>query len=349
MLAGYLANAYLFLALAYIGDVGDSLGIASPSWIAAIAYTVFGVFTWLLVHEYGHRLAGAALGWQCVRFGFGPLEFARTREGWKRERVKMLWGAFVRQMPSSFAHYRREKSITLISGALANVIFAVACGAVALSVRNAVVFPLFGRLAILSFTGVFSLIPHRSGDIASDGYNLWHLRRGGEYADSMQRESLAEASNHTALRHRDWPRDLIKRLAEGSDSYNLFLGYLQSLDAGEVDTASSYMSRLIAQLPEKEPFAYYAYEAAYWLAVYRQDPEAARQWIDRVPPDQVPDLRLRAEAAVALATGQADEAARLAKRALEEQGEIRCGTDLYQTDRLHDLLARLPAATAAAR
>jgi hypothetical protein len=230
----------------------------------------------------------------------------------------MLWGAFVRQVPPSFVHYRREKTITLLGGPASSLIFGLVFTAIAVSSPGPIALAFFGKLGLMSFLGVLELIPRERNGIGSDGYRLWQVRRGGQALDDIQRESLAEASNFTPLRYRDWPHAVIVRLA-GGDLYDTYLAYLHSLDAGNTEAASRHMGRLIAYLPEKDPNPHFAYEAAYWLALYGGDAEGARRWMKRAGQNVEPDLGRRAEAALALADRQPYLAEELAREGLAQK------------------------------
>jgi hypothetical protein len=245
----------------------------------------------------------------------------------------MLWGAFVRQLPPSFTHFRAQKSITLLSGPLSSLVFGSAILAIAATTNSGSVLELFSKVGLITFLGVLELIPSCRNGIGSDGYRLREVLGGGEPLDEMYREMLAETSNFTAVRYRDWPREALMRLAASGDPYNVYLAYLHMLDAGDLETAAAYMRRLIALLPEQEPYPHYAAEAAYWLAVYGCDSDAARKWLECTGPSLDEAARLQAEAAVAWAEGRSEYAAGLVKQglalaaALEECGFVACYVD----------------------
>jgi Peptidase family M50 len=343
-----LANIYILVGIAVLQQIADARGFV-PSHAINATYLAAGILISIIVHEAGHRIVGAALGWRCVRFGFGPFEFYREGKGWKTQRVKMLWGAFVRQAPASFTQFRLHKAMTLLGGPMSSLVFGLVFIGIALATSNAVVFAIFGDMSLLTFTGVLELIPRltKSG-IGSDGQRLAQVIRGGETMDELQWPILAEASNFTPLRHRDWPHDMLTRLAEGGDPYLVYLAYLHSMDAGDEEAAAGYMRRLITGLPEEKPSPYYACEAAYWLAIYGNDAREARKWMERIGPGVDPETRLRAEAAVAFTEGQAERAESLAKEALALIGAPPLsGSSEYAVDRLRRLLSTLECQRAA--
>jgi len=313
-------------------------GFDPPSVAVRAGFITAGIVVSVIVHEYGHRLAGMAFGWRCVGFGFGPFEFCREGSGWKRKRVRMLWGAFVRQMPSSMASYRQEKAVTLFCGPLASLTFGLLFAAIAWSSTDAVVFDLFARFAMISLLFVLNLIPFAKNGIGSDGYRLWQVIRGGSGYDEIVRDSLTEASTFTPLRLRDWPQPALLRLAAKDDPFNCYLAYLRAMDAGENAAAERFMRKMIALLPTTEPYSNLAWEAAYWLAAYGDDPAAAHRWAERTGGEEDPAMRLRAQAALAFVDGEGDQAQRLMKEALARiPTPAVYGADLFELDRLNQL------------
>jgi len=348
MLGVFVVTSLVLSADCAVWVYGETRGFEAPSAAVRLAFSVAGLLIALVVHEGGHRIAGAALGWRCVRFGFGPFEFARAAKVWKRERVKILWGAFVMQVPPSFAGYRREKAVTLVGGPMASLVFGESCALIALTSASPVVFALFGSLGLWSLAWMLmGLVPEEQDGAGTDGYRLWQLLRGGQGFDDMVRETMAEASNTTILRLRDWPHEFVVRRAAGDDPYNIYLAYVHTLDAGDAEAASEYMRRLIAQLPQEKPNPNFAYEAAYWLAMYDGNVSGARNWMERAGRDAFPWLRLRAEAAVELADGQYERAASLANQALARvPTPASCGADEYEIDRLNELRGNVAARAA---
>jgi hypothetical protein len=346
MIAQFLAAIYLVGGLEFLDHIGAERGFDPLSGVAALFFLAAGVPIYIAAHEGGHRIAGAAMGWRCIRFGFGPFEFFRKDKGWKRERVKMLWGAFVRQVPPSFTHFRGEKATTLLSGPVSSLFFGLLFISIAMASSTSTTFALFGRLGLLSFLGFLELIPYEKNGIGSDGYRLWQVLRGGEAIDDMFRDSVAEASNFTPLRFREWPREPILRLAKQDDPYNIYLAYLHTLDAGDTQAAAGYMRRFIAYLPGNLG-PHFGCEAAYWLAMYGDDAEAARTWMEFAGQDVDAEVRLRATAAVAWAEGQPDRAESLANESLAQIETPPSGSAAFEIEQLTHLLASVAHARVA--
>jgi hypothetical protein len=186
-------------------------------------------------------------------------------------------------------------------------------------------------------------LPMRRGAARSDGYLLWDLIRGGTAVDDLQRNLLVASSHATPLRMRDWPHDLVRRLAEvpadpQASRYNDYLAYVHFLDRDERQTAGRYLDRLLSDWTCDDP-PEYALEAAYFHAFRSDDPIAARHWLDLERRDAEPWVRLRAQAAVERAAGDPERASSLVTEALAMlRAEPACGAHQYEVDRLHALL-----------
>jgi hypothetical protein len=348
MLAIILQVIFCLVGVTRLESLGAYRGFEAAPFPLHYAFLALAVLVAVLVHESGHRIAGKLMGWNCTAFGFGPFAFYRDRKVWKRQRVKVLWGAFVRQMPPGFARYRQQKALTLMSGPLASLIVGGLFLAIVLDTQSAAIFAVFSRLALVSLLGFSELIPAFRKGIGTDGYRLRQVIRGGEELDELYRESMAEASNYCFVRYRDWPREVLQRIASGDDPYNVYLAYLHMLDSGDIEAAAGYMRRLIASLPEAQPRPFQAYEAAYWLATYGGDVAAAKQWLDRAAVDESNVVRVQAEAAIAAAEGQWERASTLVQRGLvlaHDPGE--CGGDQVDVERLRRILSTAPVGEAA--
>jgi len=345
MIFAIVLAAYIFcnVATRYLNGVGLERGF--PPLSTGVWWIVFvlALIVHLVTHELGHRATGIALGWRCVRFGFGPFEFYREKRGWKMLRVKLLPGAFVRQVPPEFTGFRLQKSATLLSGPFSSLIFGLLFAILTLTSSDAFFFRVFGLFSMVCFLGTLELIPREKNGIGSDGYRLWQVIQGGPPIDDMIREIACESSNFNRPRWRDWPREIIARLAIGHDPYNIYLAYLHHSDAGDWKTAGTYMRQLVALLPEADPSPYYACEAAYWYAARQGDPESARKWLERADQAAADENRRRASAALALADGQFERATLLATQAIANIGTPACGSDQCEIDLLRYVLTQSAA------
>jgi len=342
-IAGLVASVYVIAAFVALSVACAVLGFEQPALPVRYAVLAVSLVLCLAVHECGHRLAGAAQGWTCVRFGFGPFEFSREGKRWQIHRVKWIWGAFVRHLPGTFTGFRYQKAITLLGGPSASLLFALTCALLASKATTDGEFWLFGSLAVCSGLGFLELIPYRFAAGQSDGASLWQLRTIGG-SDTMQREILAETSNLTPLRYRDWPRDVLDRLTKSGEDYDLYLAYLHHLDSGHIDTAAQCLSRLKLD-PNDSNAAGYSCEGAWFYAIHRQEAAEARKWLERgvTCPDR--GNVSRAKAAVAWVEGDVELARKLAEEALALHDPLSpSGSDAYEIDLLNSLLNRLSEA-----
>ena len=177
--------------------------------------------------------------------------------------------------------------IIILSGPISSVICGQFFALLALTSTDSVSFAVFSRLFFWSFLGVLELL---SGNGRSDGDRLRQVMRGGDGVDDLIRDSMAESSNFTSLRYRDWPRAVIVRLAERQDSYDYYLAYLHAMDSGELEAALAHMRSLMAQLASEKPNSYLACEAVDWLATEGGDVVEARKWLELIGPDLAPEL-----------------------------------------------------------
>ena len=339
--------------LAFLGfSVAAILGLEPASMVAVLAFSIVTIPLSNLFHESGHFLAGCALGQRCRRFVVGPLELTRTANGWKG-RFQDKWSiGSVRLQPSSFVRFRLQMGITLIAGPLGSILAGVTFAWLAQQVDDPLMRWFWNFSAAWAGTmALRSLYPFRHGTQMSDGYQLLEISLlGGAGIDAMQRRMLAASSHATALRPRDWPRDLILRLAEApadgrvhhhkdrTPHHNLYLAYVHFLDCGDVPRAKPYLERLLAGWRSDDP-PEYALEAAYFLGFHDGDPVGSRKWLNAEARSVDPWVRGRAAAAVEQANGFSDKAQELVLQALAAVRSAQpCGAQQYEIDLLESLL-----------
>jgi hypothetical protein len=259
-----------------------------------------------------------------------------------------MWGAGVVFAPVVPGGSRRDNAILVAGGPLGSVVFALVCAAIASQAHTATFLWFFGTMAQFSLlVGATQLLPAGDGLGVNDGHWLWALLRGGERAEQRQRYMLENTSSGTPLRARDWPRELIGPVLESgapcADRHYCFLAYKHLMDSGRPDAALPWLVGFLAKPGKSDP-PEYALEAAFYLGVHRPDPALAAKWLAFAGTDEEIWIRLRAQAAVALAGGRSDDARRLALEALAQLDTARpCGETGYQRDRLDDVLRHLDA------
>ncbi len=299
----------------------------------------------IVVHEFGHWVSGALLQQYCRRIVIGPLELARRGEKWTLRFVPIRHAGLVDFVPSSFARFRLKRALCVASGPAASLLGGLLFTALAFQARTATEFWIASDCTQWALIGFLGLMPFRRGDLRSDGSLLWDLIRGGRTAEETERDLLVASSYATPLRMRQWPRDLIERLCStaGGPRYDAYLAYVFYLDSRERGRAGDCLRLLTTGWTAHDP-AEYALEAAYFHALYDCDLAAAQMWLSREESSYEPWVHLRAEAAVAWASGDRDTAhakVRQARDLLERASP--CGAYRYELDRLDDLMERSPA------
>lgn len=322
---------------------GEALGFQYPSWQSRLLLIALAFPCAALLHEAGHFLAGIALGQRCLRFAIGPLELTRSGNRWGVHLNFRRFYGLVKLVPSTFAQFRCQRAVVAAGGPFASLIGGVSLLAVADCSRAGVLFWYWTFCAQLSLPGLAELVPFRFGRHRSDGWVLREAIQGGDAFDWVQRDSLVVSSDGTPLRVRDWPTEVIRRLAEApadpqDHRYNLYLGYIHFLDRGDSQVAGQYLHRLVEGWTTEDP-PEYALEAAYFFALGDHDLAAAGHWLSCASENQAPGVRLRAEAAVEWLSGGPEAARPIVDKALAmlRQAEA-CGSDQYEIDRLRALL-----------
>ncbi|MGA2133434.1 MAG: site-2 protease family protein [Bryobacteraceae bacterium] len=326
--------------------LAESLGFGIPSVGWRCAYLALTCPVGLLIHELGHFLAGAAAAQHCLSFGIGPVALSRNVQGWTIRFIPLRHAAVVNLVPSTFAHFRLQRAFCAAGGPVASLLTGMAFGGLAMHAHSASLFWFWSFSVQWAVVGLMGLVPFRAGTARSDGFLLWEVIRGGRACDEVERGLLTASSDATPLRVREWPRDLIRRLGEApgdpaSRRYNFYLAYIHFLDSGDVQTAGQYMDRAVADGTTGEA-AEFAMEAAYFWAFHRQDPDTARQWLDRENRDAPPWVRRRAQAAIDRASSNPARARAQVTEALAAlKAQPACGSHQYEVDRLQEILRDL--------
>jgi hypothetical protein len=343
IVGGLYVCAILFL----LPDIGPMLGYAEQDWQTGIAFNLLGFMIGTLVHEGGHLAAGVAMGGRWVRLGLGPVLFIRKGQRWAAHRAKPpIPGVLVRVVPSRVADFRWQRAATAACGPVASLLFALACAWVALVSESAVVFWLFIKLAAWSGFCVIQLIPHHEEGRPSDGAIALEMLRCADL-DEVYYGVLAESSNETSCRYRDWPPDVMARFGASADAYRVLLAYSHAIDQKDWQTASRLIRRL-AELWRPEDPPHGACELAFHFGVYEMNAAEARVWLERIPPAAAPELHRAGKAAVAFAEGDLDTATLLAQKQIEFwDGQPPCGALETCKDTMKDLLDRIALRTSA--
>ena len=343
-----LVAVYIHFSLNFLNRAAHAAGFPQPSFLAAQGLLAIAILMLVLSHEAGHWIAGRAVGWRCLRLRLGPLALVRSGRGWKLRWTRWEVAGAVAFAPSGLEGYRKADAIFTAGGPLASLVFPLLCAAIAWKARSAPMFWLFATLAQWSALGAFSLVPAGKGLVRSDGYWLLGLLRGGYEADRRLRYMLVNMSHGTPMRPRDWPWEAMRPVIDAgsscADRHECYLAYKYLMDSGQTEAALPWLARLLEKWRKADP-PEYALEAAFYLGFHAPNPELAAKWLAVSGKDTEPWVRLRAQAAVAWASGRPEEARRLVDRALAElRRAAPCGAVEYERARLDSLGAARPQA-----
>ncbi len=328
------------------------LGFSEPSLMVRLALCMLLQPLCIFIHEVGHLAAGVALGQKCRKFAIGPFEWS-IEGGKPRMRLMIPRRAGVVDLaPVTFERFRWQRVIIAAAGPIASISSGLFLTALARRAPSAEAFWVLSFAALCSLAAAVELIPMRWGPAHSDGLVILEAIRGGAAFDQVTRNVLAVASNNAPLRFRDWPRDLITRLAEApgepaAQRYSLYLAYLHHQDSNETETAEGYLDRLLAGWEAQDP-AEYAAEAAYVMGFHRRNALKSAEWLARIPESAHDYMRFRAGASVEWARGNLSGAHSIAAQAYAATlAQFDCGAIRYESELAWEIEQESSAETAA--
>ncbi|UOQ72697.1 hypothetical protein [Hymenobacter cellulosilyticus] len=329
-------------------------------------------FLLIVVHEGGHVLGAWLARFHLLTFAASWLRITRRANGWQVRLQKPIesLGGMVQAFPTHARHLRRRYAIYIAGGPLANLL----TGSLALYLRQAVLFSpevgfslsrteyllenalfYFGWASLL--IGVFNLLPLtlKSG-YTIDGKKLWHLVRGGTAMHQHLGLLYFQSVAYAGTRPRDWNLTQLEAfLAYRSHTVLDFYAHLYAYAYYQDRDDHTLMEEHLAAALERRhtgPVGLQQYvltEAAVVAALYDQNAEYARQWLEQAQAAKpfAAEEGLFAQAAVAYAEGQLAEATRwlqAARRQLQQASTI--GSNEPGFEQLDDLQHRIELAAA---
>lgn len=341
VVSGGLGAAIGVGAVRLLGDeltgMGDKSALRATfgAWIGLVVAlgAVFAAWFAILVHEAGHVAGG-----QLARFRFhlmvaGPLRVERDpATGRIRARLNRdgaLYGGIAASLPTGTERLSRRLALVVAGGPAASFLLAAAAAALLsgpLDGAPPLLGPVTGILMMISAgLGVVTLIPMRFSGFASDGARLLRLVRGGPDAEREAAILSLMALSTAGTAPRDWPRETVRAAAavrDGSadECSACVMAYAHDLDRGDVAGARASLHRAL-ELADRYPPPFVPglmVEAAFFEGFVTRDAAAARAYLAEVPEQTIavtPFDRLRAEAAVAIAEGDAAGARERLERA----------------------------------
>lgn len=329
---------------AVVGYVGASwlgdLFVKPSGAVEVIMMVLLLPLIWLLVvgwHELGHLVGGWLTGGRFLLWVVGPIMLRRTPAGlqWARNRSVNVGGGVAVCVPTDPASVTPGRTAVMVLGGPVASIVLVGLAWAAMQAWG----PALGAVALngLAFTAalsglgfVLTLAPFIAGGFKSDGKRAWDLLKGDARSDQEAALLLLTTAGLGGMRPADYDPALIKRasaLADGSmfDLYGQLTIYYYHADRGNWAEAQACLDRVVDGEGLVVPYLRDVVRCEYaWLLATRTIyAGTARAWLETVGKlDFDPATKLRAEAAVALATGERDLAQdkiEAAKHALEHR------------------------------
>ncbi|HEX6132989.1 MAG TPA: hypothetical protein VFZ24_03335 [Longimicrobiales bacterium] len=337
------------IGMAAISMAGDRLPVVGGG-IGPLVTLLLTVLVYMLcigVHEAGHLIAGALVGYRPLLLIAGPLRVeradGRARVGLNRSIA--LAGGLAVCVPVGLYDLRRRTLVMAAGGPIASLLLGVqalalwlatapflARGGVLASLANLGLIALgIGSLAI----GLVTLLPMRTGGFYSDGARILRLIRASEEAEREVALIALTGLTMGGARPREWDAALVRRSTEIRDGGafevgGLLFAHAYGLDTGDVDSARTYLEAALLRVDQLPPAtrASVHLAAAVFFALYDRNAQRARAALERAAPRgdllHTPHQRLLALAAVHLAEGDtvgaaaaAHEARRLSARAVD--------------------------------
>jgi Peptidase family M50 len=288
---------------------------AIPSSLLVILLSAFLILILsVFLHEVGHVLAGWLVGMRLRSFAVMQFLVYKTVSGWRirwDSKLGFLGGLVLNY--STISTGFRWRNVVMVAGGPAVNLF----------------------LAITAFVFSLSMPADPWGKNSWFGQPFFHLNlligvslylQLIQNDPRLKQEAALSSLIGTAMtgqRPRDWNLDWLLEAADlqnrkGIDELALLFTYYRALDTHAPELAGQTLDRLLEQIEGVSLSMRWdvLLEATYFEAFHRQNLNAAQAWFLEAQGHQSdPALGLRAEAALALVEGQANQALELTERA----------------------------------
>lgn len=311
----------------------------------------------VLIHELGHLLAGALVGFQFRSLTVGPLFWSRYGGTIHFEWRKFTLSGYASMAPPKIDPRLPSRfMIFVLGGPIASAVYAGLCLGLCFVLQAPpelrdppvagqgewlrAVLGLMTLTACCLFGGFAIPFTTQSGHM-TDALVLWRLARRGPMRNLIVAHVLLANEIFGGVRARDWNPDLVRLLATPtSDRFlaarSAMLRYYHAIGRNENDQARSLLGEALAitaKFPKGQLLKDVAYcEAAYLAARIGRDADAAERLLAETTDrhDHLAGGRAAAKAAIALLRGDdamaRDEAIK-ARAAFEALGR-RTGSDV---------------------
>lgn len=282
---------------------------------------------WLVVvgwHELGHVVGGWLIGGRFMLWVVGPFMLHRAPQGLRfgRNHSVNLGGGLAVCTPTDAALVTPARiAVMILGGPLSSLLLAVLTASLLAGPLGAVGAVAHNILALTaSISGlifVITLAPFMAGGFKSDGRRAWDLLKGDARSEQEAAFLLLTTTALGGVRPAHYEPELVRKslaLNDRSifDLYARVTVYYHHADRGEWTLAQTRLDEALAGEDQLVPYLRDVVRCEYaWLLATRTDrADLARAWLETAGQlDFDPATRLRAEAAVILAEGDAVMAA----------------------------------------
>jgi hypothetical protein len=313
-------------------DTPWPLGVAGAAVMAAV-----------LVHEFGHFLAGWACRFRLCGFRVGPVGWDYREGRWHfKWRADGLLGGGSTAMAPTLAEGIRERAMFFVAGGpVASALLGLLAASMLLHAPGSPWRHHWYFIGLLACWGLCdflsNLLPVATAIGYSDGARLWQFWRRGPWSEYLTATYYMTISLSTPMLPRDWPTTMVVNAARfpgrpPEKALAEYLAYMHFEDRGDIESAGRYLNALSQTVQNDEELSeHYALEIAFYSAAYCGNADLGWQWLDKGKDPDSADY-LRAKAAVLAAEGDLVSA-----RDVWQQGwAIASGlpsTGVYETDR----------------
>jgi hypothetical protein len=299
-----------------IGGVLIALDRSRGSPYPPIPAQVFPLFVLafyiaILVHELGHLIAGVTAGFEQRTFMVGAFLLSKEAAGWRfRFSLRNLfWGGFTAGIPRSTDELVSRYIRFVLGGPLASLVLLVITFLLPAGLTARLLF-LVNLLLTISVC-----IPYTRFCLPNDAKLILLLRRRDAVGDRLVATVYLLAADAQGRRPRDWPPDLIEKLAVSTHDLSRMPTALSLLLSAAADTEDAQRTAAILEralainnkmLPELRRGFFAA--ASVYHGFFRTDASRAEEWLERARSVKVAasqkDWESRALAAISFAKGE---------------------------------------------
>jgi hypothetical protein len=309
-----------------------------PSFLAGLALAFTAWYVSVLIHELGHAIMGWLNDFSIQYFSVGSLLVYRELGSWKILWLKRLTaGGLYGGLPTQNDHLERRYIFMLLGGVLANSLTALiiyaALNRFGLEISpfqsptwSSVLQVFLCWLLIINLFLLVELLPIKTRGLYSDGAQLLRIVRRDPKFNRDRAISILLANAQNGVPASAWDSKIIV-LATSIEDHSAesvlahWLAYFAAIDCNEINMAEQHIKQAFADIDSlaelQRPNLYL--EMAYFLAIHEGNVIEAKAALEHGHGQAVlPLVRLRAEAAVAFAEQDFDQAITKAESMLED-------------------------------